>query len=162
MSLGVIYNGTTSELQKRELLTPKTIIDKVPQLVRLPSAQVIESANFLHEQCTLMPLIQLDPTILTYTADDLCYGMEYLSNMMARGDKRLAVQMIQTQLALSPQMAVGLFRMGIDGGIDERRVSNALGNATAAAGKAVEFAVGDAGRTYREFKRLKGGKNTLS
>jgi alpha-1,3-glucosyltransferase len=163
ISLGVLLNETASGLPKQNLLTPKTMIDRAPQLIRLPTAQVIESANFfIDEQCTLISLIQLDPAILTYTADNLCYGMEYLSNMMARGDRTKAIQMIQTQLSLSPQMALGLFRMGIDGGIDEKRVSNALENATAAAGKAVEFAVGDAGRTYREFKRLKAGKNTLS
>jgi len=135
----------------------QTMIDGAPQLIRLPSFAVIESANFfLHKQLT--PLIQVDPVILTYCVDDLNYSIEYLSNMMTRGNETQALQMIQTSITTSPQMALQLFRLGVDGGIDERRVANALGKAATASGSAVELTIRDAGHSYREFKRLTDGK----
>ena len=55
-------------------------------------------------------------------------------------------------------MALGLLRLGVDGGIDERRVANALGKAATASGSAIELTIRDAGKTYREFKRVTGRK----
>jgi alpha-1,3-glucosyltransferase len=162
VSIGVLHNETTPEQPKAMSMSPEAMVNRAPQLIRLSTSDVIGSANFfLDEQLHLGGLIQYDPTILTYCVADLYYGLEYLSNMMTRGNQTLAIKMIQTQCSLSPQLALSLFKMGVDGGIDERRVSNALGNAAAASGKAVEYAVGDAGRSYREFKRLKNGKSSL-
>jgi hypothetical protein len=163
ISIGVLLNETDASNQSAmKLISSRTMIDRAPQLIRLSTSQVIESTSFfLDERYALTSLIQHDPTILTFCADDLYYGMEYLSNMMTRGNETQALQMIQTQSALSPQMALGLFRLGVEGGIDERRVSNALANASTASGKAVEYAVNDAGRAYRESKRLKGGRRSL-
>ncbi|KAL7510900.1 hypothetical protein ACHAXN_007727 [Cyclotella atomus] len=163
ISMGVLLNETDASNQPMvELISSQTMIARAPQLIRLSTSQVIESTNFfLDQRFALASLIQHDPTILTFCADDLYYGMEYLSNMMTRGNETQALHMIRTQSVLSPQMALSLFRMGVEGGIDEGRVSNALANASAASGKAVEYAVNDAGRTYREFKQLKGGRKSL-
>lgn len=69
-------------------------------------------------------VIEGDPSLLTYLADDLQYGLEeYLPNMMFLGNGTLAAQMIQTQLKLSPTFAFQLIRMGVEGGLEER-VSN--------------------------------------
>ena len=164
ISMGVLMNETsTSEQLKTKLITSEILLDRAPQLFRLPTSNVVESTEFFVTQGQFLePLIQYDPSVLTYCADDLYYGMEYLSNMMTRGNKTQAVQMIQMQCTIAPSMALSIFRMGVDGGIDERRIANALGGAAKASGKALEMAVGDAGRSYREFKRLKGGKGSLS
>jgi hypothetical protein len=162
ISMGVLFNETTSVQPPAKLINSGTMLDRAPQLIRLPTSQVIESTKFfIDERISLKSLIQQDPALITYCADDLYYGMEYLSNMMTRGNETQAIQMIQVQCAVSPQMALSLFRMGVDGGIDEKRVANALGKAASASGKAIEYTVGDAGRSYREFKRLKGGKSSL-
>ena len=155
---GILFNVTALACQSNtKLMKSQTMIDGAPQLIRLPSFAVIESANFfLHKQLT--PLIQVDPVILTYCVDDLNYSIEYLSNMMTRGNETQALQMIQTSITTSPQMALQLFRLGVDGGIDERRVANALGKAATASGSAVELTIRDAGHSYREFKRLTDGK----
>ena len=163
--MGVLLNETAiSHQSMTRLMTSESMLDRAPQLIRLPTSQVVEATKFFmtQGQFSLKPLIQLDPSLLTYCADDLSYGIEYLANMMTRGNKSQSLQMLQTQCSISPSMALRLFRMGVDGGIDERRISNALGNAARASGKAVELTVGDAGRSYREFKRLKGGKGSLS
>lgn len=164
ISMGVLLNETAvSHQSKTRLMTSESLLDRAPQLIRLPTSQVVEATKFFMTQgLSLTPLIQLDPSLLTYCADDLSYGIEYLANMMTRGNKTQTIQMLETQRSISPSMALSLFRMGVDGGIDERRISDALGTAARASGKAVELAVGDAGRSYREFKRLKGGKGSLS
>ncbi|KAL3786021.1 hypothetical protein HJC23_001418 [Cyclotella cryptica] len=165
ISMGILLNETASSHKSRtKLMTSQAMLDRAPQLVRLPTDHVVESTKFFMTpgQFSLAPLIQPDPSLLTYCADDLYYGIEYLANMMTRGNKTQSVQMLQLQCSISPSMALSLFRMGVDGGIDEQHVSNALGNAARASGKAIELTVGDAGRNYREFKRLKGGKGSLS
>lgn len=155
---GILFNATASACQSNaKLMKSQAMIDGAPQLIRLPSLAVNESANFfMHKQLT--PLIQINPDILTYSVDDLYYGIEYLSNMMTRGNETQALQMIQTRIKASPQVALGLLRLGVDGGIDERRVANALGKAATASGSAIEVTIRDAGKTYREFKRVTGRK----
>lgn len=150
---------------KPKKLTRKTIIDKVPQLLRLPTDQLVASANFFlnstEEEANLEVLLQLDPSLLTYTISQLDYGMTYLSNMMFRGDRSAAIQMIQSQCVLSPSMGLQLLKLGVDGGIEETRISRLLASAGQSSGKAVEGVVGDMSKDIREWKRVKGGKNSL-
>lgn len=70
--------------------------------------------------------------------------------------------MLQPQCTLSPSMGAQFFRTGVEGGMEERRVSLAMGNAGRSSNKAVESVFGDASKSYREWKRLKGGKSTLA
>lgn len=80
---------------------------------------------------------------------------------MFMGNKTQSAQMIQTQLALAPSMAVNLVRMGVSGGLEERQISRVLGSAAKSSGKATEAVVGETGRSYREWKKKRGGKGSL-
>jgi len=161
IAMGILANneGTGTKL------TSQKILNKAPQLLRLPTSQIVEAASFLLSYpfgTNSTALLVTDPSLLTYWADDLEYGLDiYLSNMMFRGNSTLAAQMIQTQLSFSPAMALQLVRMGIEGGMSERSVSRALGDAGKASSKAVEGVVGDSARSLREWKQNKGGKGSL-
>jgi len=158
MTLGLLMDGKAPGAK----LTPQKVLTEAPQLLRLHPTQIVEAATFLISYQNSTALVEMDPSLLTYWADDLQYGLEeYLPNMMFMGNRTLAAQMIKTQLAFSPAMAVQLVRMGVTGGLEERQVSRALGNAGLASGKAVEGVVGDMGRSYKEWKRIKGGKGSL-
>mmetsp|Transcript_7199 Transcript_7199/g.13508 ORF Transcript_7199/g.13508 Transcript_7199/m.13508 type:complete len:81 (-) Transcript_7199:211-453(-) len=80
---------------------------------------------------------------------------------MARGNPNTMLQTIRSQYYLSPIIATQLLRVGIDSGIDEQRVSNALGNASKASKNAVEGIVGDMGKSYREWRRIKDGEGSI-
>ena len=77
------------------------------------------------------------------------------------GNKTLSHQTIQAQLVVAPINALQFVRMGVIGGLSERQVSRALGNAAEASGRAVERVVGDAGSSYKELQRLKKGRDLL-
>jgi len=159
LAMGLLMNDDATGTE----LTPQKVLTGAPQLLRLPTPQIVEAASFLLSYQNSTALVEMDPSLLTYFADDLAYGLEeYLPNMMFMGNQTLAAQMIQTQLALSPAMAVQLVRMGVTGGLEERQVSRALGSAASASGKAVERSVGEMGRSYRELKQIKkGGRGSL-
>ncbi|KAL3811638.1 hypothetical protein ACHAXA_001395 [Cyclostephanos tholiformis] len=146
-------------------LSPVHVLTIAPQLLRMPTSQVVDAARLLMSYpcgANSTAVIEGDPSLLTYLADDLQYGLEeYLPNMMFLGNRTHAAQMIQTQLKLSPAFALRLIKMGVDGGLEERSVSRALGNAGKASGKAVEGVVGEMGRSLMEWKRKKGGKGSL-
>jgi len=153
---------TNDDVESGKKLTSRKVLTKAPQLLRLPTPQIVEAATYLLSYQNSTALVEMDPSLLTYWADDLQHGLEeYLPNMMFRGNQTLAAQMIQTQIALSPTMALQIVRMGIAGGMEERQVSRALGNAGSASGKAAEGVVGEMGRSYKEWKRVKGGKGSL-
>eukprot|EP00970_Alexandrium_tamarense_P015282 scaffold4948_cov208-Alexandrium_tamarense.AAC.1 len=160
VSKGIIFDSDSSSSNSTKL-TSTFVISNAPQLVRLPTSQVIASAEFflnsvLPQSLPLAMLLQYDPSLLTYHADDLGYGVEYLANMCTRGNQTVALEVIHSQCSFSPQLALNMFRLGVDGGIDERRISRALKSAATASSKAVEVTVGDWGRSYREMKQLKG------
>mmetsp|Transcript_9731 Transcript_9731/g.19687 ORF Transcript_9731/g.19687 Transcript_9731/m.19687 type:complete len:89 (-) Transcript_9731:1265-1531(-) len=87
--------------------------------------------------------------------------MTYLSNMMFRGDRTAAIQMIQSQCVISPSMGLQLLKFGVDGGIEEIRISSLLSSAGQSSGRAIKGVVGDMSKDIREWKRVKGGKNSL-
>ena len=135
------------------------------QLLRLPTDQIVESANFFlnstEGKAAFEVLVQLDASLLTYTISQLEYGMTYLSNMMCRGDRTAAIKMIQSQCALSPSMGLQLLKLGVDGGIEEMRISDLLSSAGQSSGRAIKGVVGDMSKDIREWKRVKGGKHSL-
>jgi alpha-1,3-glucosyltransferase len=104
--------------------TTRHILTMAPQLLRMPTSQIVEAARFLMSYpcgANSTAVIEGDPSLLTYLANDLQYGLEeYLPNMMFLGNATLAAQMIETQLKLSPTFALRLIRMGVDGGLEER------------------------------------------
>ena len=159
-------DGKQWSVTERELSTVGIVLDvtRAPQLLRLPTEQVIASAHFFLGNCTdesLESLLQVDPSLLTYKKCQLQHGIEYLCCMMTRGNRTAAIQMIQTQFDLSPSMGIQLLKLGVDGGIEESRIAQLLGSAGQSSGKAVKGVVGDMRKDIREWKKVKGGKNSL-
>lgn len=113
----------TETIQAMKLTSHQMLI-RAPQLYRLPTSQVIDAAHFLLSYPSgkkSAALIEADPSLLTYLADDLQYGLhEYLPNMMFMGNDAIAAQTIETQLSISPSFALQLIRMAVDGGMEER------------------------------------------
>ena len=70
-------------------------------------------------------------------------------------------EMIEMQLSIAPSMALQLLKMGVEGGLEERAVSRALGSAGTASGKAVEGVVSEMGKSYKQLNRIKGRKKSL-
>ena len=52
-------------------LTPQKAVAAAPQLIRLPTSQVVESASYLLSYSNSSTLTNLDPSLLTYLAEDL-------------------------------------------------------------------------------------------
>ena len=158
VAIGILVSSSCND-DKPKKLTREVIIDKVPQLLRLPTDQIVESANFFLNSFEVV--LYLDPSLLTYTISQLDYGMTYLSNMMCRGDRSAAIKMIQSQCVLSPSMGLQLLKLGVDGGIEELRISGLLSSASQSSGRAIKGVVGDMSKDIREWKRVKGGKRSL-
>ena len=81
--------------------------------------------------------------------------------MMFMGNRSNAAQMIEMQLSIAPSMALQLLKMGVEGGLEERAVSRALGSASTASGKAMEGVVSEMGKSYKQLNRIKGRKKSL-
>ena len=160
---GTLWKSTEVALSSLGIGDTRQVLDRAPQLLRLPTEQVVQAAAFVIDFCDdSTELIRLDPTLLCYDVLDLEHGLgQYLPNMMFRGNATQAAASVRTQLALSPTMALAVVKMGIEGGMEERRVSRALGRAGLASGKAAQSIVHETGRTYRDFKKIKEGKSPL-
>jgi len=160
---GHVWHSTEQHLIDIGILETEMILNSAPQLLRLPTHQVVEAANFLHSYPTgknSTDLIKLDPSLLTYLADDLRYGLEeYLPNMMFMGDQDTAAQMISNQLSLYSSLGLQLIRMGIEGGLEERHISRTLNSAGTASSKASEGIVGEVGKSFKQLQRIKGRKS---
>jgi len=160
---GHIWQATEQHLIDIGIMETEKILRSAPQLLRLPTKQVVEAVNFLHSYPTgknSTDLINADPSLLTYLADDLRYGLEeYLPNMMFMGNQDTAAAQISNQFALSPSLGLQLIRMGIEGGLEERHISRALNDASTASSKATEGIVGEVGKSFKQLQRIKGRKS---
>ena len=90
-------------------------VNRSTSAVSLTNEPYIESASFLRTYLNgtnFTTLLNNDGgLLLTYDADDLRYGLvEYLPNMMFRGNSTQATVMIKDQLAISPSMAFSLLQ----------------------------------------------------
>jgi len=159
---GHVWHSTEQYLIDIGIMETEKILSSAPQLLRLPTQQVVEAANFLYSYPTgknSTDVIKADPSLLTYLADDLRYGLEeYLPNMMFMGNQDTAAAQISNQFALSPSLGLQLIRMGIEGGLEERHISRALNNAGTASSKATEGIVGEVGKSFKQLQRIKGRK----
>jgi hypothetical protein len=121
VDMGII---SYTEANQMSDLTSHQILTRAPQLFRLPTSQILDTAHFLLSYPSgkeSVNLIKADPSLLTYLVDDLRYGLrEYLPNMMFMGNNTIAAQTIESQLSRTPSFALQLIRMAVDGGIDER------------------------------------------
>ena len=156
---GHVWHSTEQYLIDIGIMETEKILSSAPQLLRIPTQQVVEAATFLQSYPTdknSTDLIDADPSLLTYLADDLRYGLEeYLPNMMFMGNQDSAAQMISSQ---NTSMRLQLIRMGIEGGLEERHISRVLNSAGTASSKATEGIVGEVGKSFKQLQRIKGKK----
>jgi hypothetical protein len=129
----------------QETTTEGFLLASCPQLYRLEPVDVGDTAEWLvHEFGVKYVLSQ--PRFLTYRLTDVQYGLEFLSTMM---------MLPSAKVIPACQTVPALFVSGIDGGIQERAVQEALGAAGDATYKANQRAAGDTVAALNAFKNRK-------
>jgi len=146
--IGVFQNQEeeSSEVSKRS----SVLLKHCPQLFRLRSEAVQETAQWLVETFGLSYLRQAvltDSTkednqaiLLSFRKDDAEYGLTFLSRMMMGNAKPVC------------EASSSFFVQGIQGGIQERFVSAALGDAGQATSKASKSIASDTMASFRQLK----------
>ena len=111
------------------------LLAAAPQLARLEPSEVLECAKFVIEECGGTAALTSEPSLLTYRADDVRYGLKFLATMMMV-DKSLVASLC----AGDPKILIN----AIDGGMQERAVAAAIGAANTAGSNFLGAAVRDA------------------
>eukprot|EP00978_Attheya_sp_CCMP212_P029669 scaffold106101_cov24-Attheya_sp.AAC.1 len=125
----------------------------VPQLLRLDTTMVVETARVLLEEleipCDL--LRQEAPQLLAFPPNHVRYGIEFLSIMMAMPHDLAQIKRLCAQHP-------SLLQSGVEGGMQEKFVQNALGSASDATQSAQQRIAGDTASTLNQLKtkRTKG------
>ena len=136
-----------------------------PQLYRLGTSDILETARWLKQEfgegylssssspsTTDEPTTTtMDPRILSYKVDDLQYGLEFIGVMMMMPD---SPDVVKSMFMKSPD----LFIEAVEGGIQERAVSSALGNAGKATYSASQSFASDAMSSLRQLKETRRNK----
>ena len=144
-SSGKRWETTKSELRKsRGVLVTDDFCKQCPQLWRLETSQVMETMEFLCESFGSTTMVEQEPRLLSYKRDDVEYGLDFLSTMMMTKD-------VKPICNASPDLLLG----GIDGGIQERAVKQALGDASSATDKTSQRLAGDTMSSLRTMKETK-------
>lgn len=121
-----------------------TLLEACPQLYRLETAMVLETAAWCIDTGFDIDYILQEPRILSYKCDDVAYGLEFIMTMlMLKDHDSLQLGVIVPPLLLS----------GIDGGLHERAVQKALGDASDATYSANQRIAGDAAATLTQLKQ---------
>ena len=136
---GQRWSETSTGLLALGLSSPDELLLKCPQLYRLEPSQVLETSKWLIQQegFGVTYLIQ-EPRVLSFKRTDVEYGLEFLKLMT-----------MSTSLAL----LVPLLQSGIEGGLQERAVKEALGAAAEATYNANQRIAGDAAATLKSLKQ---------
>jgi hypothetical protein len=111
-------------------ISTESLLDKCPQLLRLDPTMVLESAEWLIQEFSV-GYIQTEPRFLSFPQHAISYGLEFMSLMMMMPAK--------SAVMAAPQ----LLHAGIEGGLQERAVENALGAAGDATNNANQKIAGD-------------------
>ena len=139
---GGVWRETRQALIEMAILsgaTEELFLSKCPQLARLPTEDVVETANFL---VGMSPsAIAQYPSLLSYPSYLFPGAMEFLSNMMM-----LPQPMISSLCQTNPDLLIG----GLDGYIQEQSVKNALGSAGDALYGVGRSVANDIGKTMRD------------
>mmetsp|Transcript_40324 Transcript_40324/g.90526 ORF Transcript_40324/g.90526 Transcript_40324/m.90526 type:complete len:290 (-) Transcript_40324:149-1018(-) len=123
----------------------REILALAPQLLRLPTQSVLDSARFVVEEAGLgAGSLVAEPSLLVWPAEDLRYALKFLSTMMALKSGEAVRQACAAQPAL--------LLAGVEGGFQERAVADAFGSAAAATSKAKEAIVNDAMAAARQLR----------
>ena len=140
---GQRWNITKLGLVDLGVHNPDRFIEKCPQLLRLESTMVIETAKWIIHEFTVAYL-ESEPRLLSYPVSSVSYGMEFIGTMMMLPDAKPVCR-------ASPELLLG----GIEGGLQEQAVKNALGAASEATRQANQKIAGDAAASWKELKQRK-------
>jgi hypothetical protein len=136
---GQKWSETSKGLLALGVSSPDELLLKCPQLYRLEPSLVLETSKWLIQQEGFgVTYIIQEPRVLSYKRADVEYGLEFLQLMT-----------MSTSLAL----LVPLLLSGIEGGLQERAVKEALGAAAEATCNANQRIAGDAAATLKSLKR---------
>ena len=142
---GTIWERTNQALgDLLDLTTCESYLSACPQLYRLDSTSVVESATLLTQEYGLTEaVLSIEPRLLAFPADDIAYGVRFLSTMM----------MMPPDLALGAcRASPELLLTGIEQGIQERAVQKALSDASTATSDASKKIAGDLAATYNQIR----------
>ena len=149
---GSVWRETRRALVEKAILSDTAdekndedaLLSKCPQLFRLPTEDVVESAKVLVDTIGMsQSAIAPNPTLLSYPAHLFPGAIEFLSNMMM-----LPQPTISNLCKTNPELLVG----GLDGYIQEQSVKNALGSAGNALYGVSRSVANDVGKTMRDRK----------
>jgi hypothetical protein len=136
---GQRWSETKEGLHALDLSSADQLLKKCPQLYRLESTQILETARWIIQKEGFgLPYVMKEPRVLSYKCNDVDYGLEFLKQMT-----------MSNSLAL----LVPLLISGIEGGLQERAVQEALGAAADATYNANQRIAGDAAATLKALKR---------
>lgn len=118
------------------------LLSRCPQLFRLDPSTVQETASWIIESFDVSYL-ESEWTLLSYPRDDVVYGLEFVGAMM----------MMTPDLATNIcRQSSALLLQGIEGGIQERAVQEALSAAAEATSKARQSIAADTMRSFRQMR----------
>jgi hypothetical protein len=140
---GQRWSETTEGLQALEI-SPHLLLDQCPQLYRLESSQVLETAAWLIQEGFGATYVISEPRVLSYKCCDAEYGLEFLQQMLM-------------STSFAPAFLAPLLLSGIEGGLQERAIQEALGAAGDATYNANQRIAGDAAATLKAFKQKRQG-----
>lgn len=145
------WNSTRSRLQEMNLLVlsdeqEEKILEAVPQLLRLDTDIVVNSCQAIMDLFDHTNLILQQPQLLSFRGDDLRYGVEFLSIMMA-----CSREIIVDTCRDNPKLLVG----GVEGGLQEQAVKRALSSASDATSKANKHIAANAAASLSSLKERK-------
>jgi len=120
------------------------ILENCPQLFRLETALVQETAKWIIDEFGVRYLqtsVLIDnPIILSYKKEDCIYGLQFMSTMMMTDAKPACI------------VSSTLFLQATQGGIQERSVSAALGEASVATSTATKSIASDTMESLRKLR----------
>eukprot|EP00545_Synedropsis_sp_CCMP1620_P005549 CAMPEP_0119007788 /NCGR_PEP_ID=MMETSP1176-20130426/3256_1 /TAXON_ID=265551 /ORGANISM="Synedropsis recta cf, Strain CCMP1620" /LENGTH=243 /DNA_ID=CAMNT_0006960005 /DNA_START=27 /DNA_END=758 /DNA_ORIENTATION=- len=127
---------------------PTLLLQACPQLYRLETAMILETAAWCIDTGFDIDYIMREPRILSYKCVDVEYGLDFIGKMLMLKDTNASLGIIVPPLLLS----------GIDGGLQERAVQKALGDASDATYSANTRIAGDAVAALNQLKQQRNNK----
>jgi hypothetical protein len=122
------------------------ILDRCPQLLRLDSTTVSETAEWVIAEFDA-DYLESEWQLLSFTVEDASYGLEFLCTMTMMTTTEATKELCRQSSQLLLQ--------GIQGGIQERAIQKALGAASDATSKATQSIISDSVTSFRQLR----GKN---
>jgi hypothetical protein len=118
------------------------ILLQCPQLLRLESSMVQDTASWIIEAFDVS-FLESEWQLLSYPRDDVAYGLEFVGTMM---------MMTPDNTRRVCRQSSALLLQGIQGGIQERAVQEALGSASEATSKASQYIAADTMQSFRQLR----------